>query len=349
MLPISILIPTRNCAALVPEHLQSLRDWMDLAEEVVVVDSDSRDGTVELLRSGLAHPRVRFLNHPPGLYQSWNFGIQNAGAKYIYIATVGDGISRGGIGHLFDVAERFQSDVVISKPDFVSAGGQALPGQRWPVDVILRRLRIDRPRLLSTAEQFLFMATNLWGSILGSSASNLYRADCLKQRPFPTEYGTTGDSGWSILNIFEVKIAITPERFSTFRFHEKSYAPEDYHIEALLLKLFRLVQCVVARQRTGNFAARRILDEVRWTELESALELVPFWQAKLEHYRKERLPWFLNPRAWQARAARNQAERRISDITDDVVAASRRSASTLEAPRTGAAPAGRGPGAGPHR
>ncbi len=333
MLPISVLVPTRDCAALVPDHLESLRGWLELAEEVVVVDSDSRDGTVELLHAGLAHPRLRFLNHPPGLYQSWNFGIQNVGAKYVYIATVGESITRGGIEHLFDLAERFQSDVVISKPDFVSADGRALPDQRWPIDVILRRLRIHRPRMLTTAEQFLFAVTNLWGAILGSSASNLYRADCLKQRPFPTEYGSVGDSAWSLLNIFGVTIAILPERFSTFRFHEKSYPTADDHFESLHLKLFRLAQSVVARQRTRNSAVPRILDEVRWPELEAALELVPVRQAKLEQYRQQKIPWYLNPRAWQVRAARNQAEKRISQITAGVVAASRGSVSRLEAPR----------------
>jgi glycosyltransferase involved in cell wall biosynthesis len=332
MLPISVLIPTRNCAALVPGHLESLKAWLDLAEEVVVVDSDSRDGTVELLRAGLVHPRVKFLNHPPGLYQSWNFGIQNADAKYIYIATVGDSITREGLEHLFDAAERFQSDVVISKPGFVSATGQALPDQRWPIDVILGRLQIQRPQLLSTAEQFLFAVTNLWGAILGSSASNLYRADCLKQRPFPTEFGTAGDSGWSILNIFEVRIAITPERFSTFRFHEKAYAPGEYHVESVLLKLFHLAQSVVARQRPRHAAVARILDEIRWTELEEALAQVPIRQARLEHYRRQIIPWFLNPWAWRVRAARIRAERRINEITEGVLPMARRSGASLEVP-----------------
>ena len=292
MLPISVLVPTRDCAALVPDHLESLRGWLELAEEVMVVDSDSRDGTVELLHAGLAHPRLKFLNHPPGLYQSWNFGIQNVGAKYVYIATVGESITRGGIEYLFDLAERFQSDVVTSKPDFVSANGRALPDQHWPIDDILRRLRIQRPRVLTTAEQFLLAVTNLWGAILGSSASNLYRADCLKQRPFPTEYGLGGDLAWSLLNIFEVTIAIPPERFSTFCFHEKAYATADYHVESLRLKLFRLAQSVVARQRTRNSAVPRILDEVRWIEIETGLELAINRQAKLEQYRQQKIPWY---------------------------------------------------------
>jgi glycosyltransferase involved in cell wall biosynthesis len=303
----------------VPSHLESLRTWIDLAEEVVVVDSDSRDGTLELLRAGLSHPRVKFLNHPPGLYQSWNFGIQNAGAKYIYIATAGDSITRRGVEQLFEVAEKFQSDVVISKPAFVNAAGEALPDDRWPIDVILDHLQIERPRLLSTAEQFIFAVTNLWGAILGSSASNLYRADCLKQRPFPTDYGHGGDAGWVILNIFDVKIAITPERFSTFRRHETS----DFHFQSLALKLFHLAQTVVDQEKSRNPAISAILEQVHWTELAEALVVAGNEHARLEQCRRQKLPWYLNPGAWQARATRNRAEKRVSGIMDRVVAASR--------------------------
>jgi glycosyltransferase involved in cell wall biosynthesis len=315
MLPISILIPTRNCASLVPGHIESLRSWIDLAEEVVVVDSDSKDGTVELLRAGLSHPRVKFLNHPPGLYQSWNFGIQNVSAKYIYIATVGDSITRAGVEHLFELAEKFQSDVVISKPSFVNAEGEALPDENWPIDVIINCLQIKSPRLLTTAEQFFFAVTNPWGAILGSSASDLYRADCLKQRPFPTEYGTAGDAGWGFLNIFDVKIGITPERFSTFRFHEKAYTAADYYVESLVLKLFRLAQSVIAAQEKTNPTVPAILEQARWPELVRALEVARTHHARLEKCREQSFPWFINPAAWQARATRNKAEREISKIT----------------------------------
>ncbi len=316
---IGVLIPTRNCASLLPGHIRSLMAWIDLAEEIIVVDSDSRDGTVELLRAGLSHPRVKFLTHPPGLYQSWNFGIQNVSAKYIYVATVGDPIERRGIQQLYDVAETFQSDVVISKPRFISEAGEPLPDDRWPIDVILERLRIQRPELLTTAEQFLIAVTNTWGAILGSSASNLYRTDFLKPRPFPTEYGTAGDGGWGIEHIFDVKMAVTPERFSSFRQHEKAYPLADYHVESLASKLFFLAQAVVARQRKTNPAVESILREVSWTELEKSLDTARLAQSSLESLRHRGLPWFLNPAAWRARSVRNRAEATVSRIMDRVV------------------------------
>lgn len=43
-LPVGILIPTRNAAALWRDHLPQLQQVIEVAEEVVVVDSESNDG-----------------------------------------------------------------------------------------------------------------------------------------------------------------------------------------------------------------------------------------------------------------------------------------------------------------
>jgi hypothetical protein len=174
--------------------------------------------------------------------------------------------------------------------------------------------------LLTTKELFLFATTNTWGAILGSSASNLYRTDCLKQRPFPTEYGKSGDGGWGIQNMFEVKIAVTPERFSTFHQHPRTHSRDGYHMESLALKLFRLAQHVVAQQRTRDTALPEILEAVHWAELEPALNASGVEQDNLERLRHRKTPWFLQPAAWRARQARGQARRKIDQITRRVLA-----------------------------
>ncbi len=315
-----VLIPTRNCAALVPEHIASLLSWADLAEEIVVVDSGSEDGTVDQLRAGLRHARVTYLTHPPGLYQSWNFGIQNISAKYVYIATVGDAITRAGLEHLWQVAEEFGSDLVISKPRFINADGQALPDSRWLMDEILEGRKLEGPAPLSRTEQFLFTVSNPWCALTGSSASNLYRTDFLKQRPFPTDFGLAGDGAWGVQNIFDLKIAVTPRRFSTFRAHPKSYPMADYRVDSLGLQLFRLAQKVVAEQRVRNAAAAEILEAARWAELEPALNEAALAQDELDRLRRAKTPWLLQPAAWRARRARSRARRIIRQITGRVLA-----------------------------
>jgi len=317
---IGVLIPTRNCAPLLPEHIASLLPWIDRAEEIVVVDSESQDGTVAMLKAGLPPARTTYWTHPPGLYQSWNFGMQKVRAKYVYIATVGDAITRPGLEHLLQVAEEFQCDLVMSKPHFINAAGQALPDSRWLIDEILEGRRMVRPELLSTADQFLFTVTHLWCALPGSSASSLYRTDCLRQRPFPLEFGTAGDGAWGVQNIFDFKIAVTPQRFSTFRQHPKAYSLAGYHVDSLALKLFRLAQNVIAEQRSRNPALPEILEAVHWAELEPALNIAALAQDELDRLRRAKTPWMLQPAAWRARLARGQARGQISQITRRVLA-----------------------------
>jgi hypothetical protein len=66
MLPLGVVIPTKNSMPYLPRHVEGLRPWLDLAAEVVVVDSYSTDGTVDFLRANLGHPELRFTSHPPG-------------------------------------------------------------------------------------------------------------------------------------------------------------------------------------------------------------------------------------------------------------------------------------------
>lgn len=61
---IGVVIPTLNCAHLLPDHLDSMQPWLDLVEQIVVVDSYSDDGTWEMLQKRLAgHPQGRLFTN----------------------------------------------------------------------------------------------------------------------------------------------------------------------------------------------------------------------------------------------------------------------------------------------
>src|SRR5438046_3368389 len=124
MLALGVVIPTKNSMAYLPRHVAGLQPWLELAAEVVVVDSHSTDGTVGFLRANLRHPALRFTDHPPGLYASWNHGVAEISSKYVFIATTGDTITREGVCQLVEAAESLGCDVVISKPTFCDAAGR---------------------------------------------------------------------------------------------------------------------------------------------------------------------------------------------------------------------------------
>lgn len=304
---IGVVVPTLNCAHLLPDHLESMQPWLDLAEQIVVVDSHSEDGTWEMLRERLAgHPGSEFHQRPRGLYQSWNYGISRLKTDFTYVSTVGDSITRAGLEHLKEVAAKFKADVVISKPIFIEEAGEVCSDQtKWPIDDIIRSLKIEQPVALNEWEKLLFQIVNPVDAILGSSASNLYRTDSLQRMPFPTEFGTVGDGAWGLKNAFVYRLAVTPESFSTFRRHVKAYSKSDYKVTDLNRQLFELLHSTLL-EGIDESPQRRLDADV--LECSNIIETVRFrmqWQERLEEVRTAWLPWIFNPSAWKARTMRN--------------------------------------------
>ena len=303
-LSISVIVPTLNAAQLLPAHLTSMQPWLDRVHEVIVVDSHSEDASVEIIRSQLKHPNLRILQHPRGLYQSWNHGIQQATAKYVYMSTVGDAICADGLRQLHDMSEHLACDIAISKPHFIREDGSAAGETLWPIDDIIATLNVRHPVRLEGLTLVLFTAVNITGAILGSSASNLYRTQVFQRRPFPTNFGTVGDGAWGVTNMFDYKLGVTAARFSTFREHPKAYAKSVYAIEDLNWKLFQLLTEVWEKRLIIDPALRIMADRTSCGEVLSLVQDHLEWNRRLETERARRIPWILNPSAWRARRQR---------------------------------------------
>jgi glycosyltransferase involved in cell wall biosynthesis len=314
MLPLGVVIPTKNSMPYLPAHLEKLREWQDLAQEIVVVDSFSTDGTVDFLKSNLAHPKISFLSHPPGLYQSWNHGVAHISARHTYMSTTGDTIARAGIEKLVAAAESLAADVVISKPAFRQRDGQPAADISWPIDDIIATLGITTPRKLAKLEAMVFAAVHATGALLGSSASNLYRTEILRRLPFPTEFGTAGDGAWGLMHAAEATWVVAPGKFSTFLIHptnasadeKKSYRESRRPDEVLRVSTERWLG-------QGSVAANE-LDLIRWKEL---LDCVTRWldnKIAYDRLRTGRTPWSLNPVAWITRSRRNREWSRLKKI-----------------------------------
>lgn len=307
MLPIGVIIPTRNSAAMLPGHIAALREWIGSVQQVVVVDSFSNDGTVELLKDGLRHPHVEFLSHPPGLYQSWNFGIQQLKGKYTYVATVGDATTLAGLTHLLDSAERFGSDLVLSPPRFLTESGTVAEGKRWTLHHYLEAQQISAAAAIPRAH--LFLASVLAGTagMMGSSASNLYRTEVFQARPFPTEFGHIGDTAWGVANGLHVRTAVTAEPCASFVIHAGGGNFSREREDELGVKLLGL-----ARDTLRNALQTKTIppEAGAFEEIIGRYESLHRFgrDADRLYYdlRARRFPWFLRPTAWKARRERNR-------------------------------------------
>ncbi|MBB5352643.1 glycosyltransferase involved in cell wall biosynthesis [Haloferula luteola] len=219
VLPVGIVVPVKQCRPALDAHIADLLELLPHVEQVVVVDSASTDGTMEALQAALQHPGAEFHDRPPGLYQAWNFGISQVTSRYVYMATVGDCIGLKGLQQLVQTAESLQVDAVISPPELVNDSGQAL-GKTWPVHELVRERKLEAPVVLPVREWLGRCLAAYPATLIGSSASNLYRADFLQAHPLPVEYGHAGDAAWAVKMSFQARWAVDPTVPSKFWIHE---------------------------------------------------------------------------------------------------------------------------------
>jgi glycosyltransferase involved in cell wall biosynthesis len=127
---LSVLLPTYQCRGLMDRYLAAMSEWADLADEIIVIDSRSTDGTLEPIREHPRHPGLRIIERDRGLYASWNEGLAATSGRWIYISTAGETISRRQLELLLAKGDAMQADVVISPSDYVDESGRPTPKAR---------------------------------------------------------------------------------------------------------------------------------------------------------------------------------------------------------------------------
>jgi glycosyltransferase involved in cell wall biosynthesis len=316
---LGVVIPTKNSRPYLPAHLKGLGEWLDLAAEVVVVDSFSTDGTLEYLREHLKHPRVTYATHPPGLYASWNHGIAQVQAEFVFIATTGDLITREGVQKLLRAANDLKCDVVISKPAFRDLNDQPLPDNWWPIDDIIATLNLTAPQRLAKLEAVIFAVMQMKGAILGSSASNLYRTELMKRLPFPTEFGTTGDGAWGLQHAAEAVFGVVPGHFSSFLVHPAGGSDAEKKTYREAARADAVLKAAMELWRRNGAINDDEFARLHWPELMD--ELTSYLNAKsaFDRNRREGLPWILNPSAWKNRFARERATARLQKLRREIL------------------------------
>jgi len=224
---ISVVIPTLNCRYLLEPVIEKLREIVALTGEVIVVDSYSEDGSLEFLRERLGHPNIQFHTRPKGLYAAWNYGIDHCTKNWIYIATAGDIISAEDLRFLHSTAECSGVDVVCAPPVFIGENGDRCDDLKWPIFEILRD-HPDRdlvclsPLHLACLAVKLGRASKYYKGWLGSSASNIYRSEFLKENKFSTKVGRSGDTFWGITNSRRASVIFCRRRCGRFVIHRRS-------------------------------------------------------------------------------------------------------------------------------
>ncbi|MCX7887717.1 MAG: glycosyltransferase family 2 protein [Verrucomicrobiae bacterium] len=320
-LPIGVVIPTYQSMPLLPAHVESMTPWLSQVREIVVVDSYSTDGSLEYLKRCLRHPNVRFFHTPRGAHLSFNYAVAQLHSPYTYFSTVGDSISLDGLNHLYSVATKLDADVVVSPPSFVfdQVTPKSLPV--WPPHQICKQFDLREPTVFTGLSLYLIALRFQPDAITGSMASVLYRTSTIRERPLPcnTEYPLAADAAWVISNAFDIRLAITPQVFSTFRFHSKPYPlPADFTPEQAKQTLFDLAVRVLHNEIAEDSSLRQKSVTLRLDELLKHLEELDRSRRELRKLRKEQRPWFFYPSVWRARQNRDAMRAQLNAFLDSV-------------------------------
>lgn len=314
MLPLGVVIPTKNSMPYLPHHVAGLQPWLDLATEVVVVDSHSTDGDLDFLRANLRHPALRFTSHPPELYASWNHGITQISSKYVYLATTGDAITLEGVGQLVEAAESLACDLVISRPTYCDVAGQAQPHAPWPADAVIATLDVEQTYRLRQIEAVIFAAVHASNALTSSCASDLFRREIFQRHPFPTDLGTSGDAAWGWMHAAEVTWGVVPDKFYTFTLHPTNASTAEKQSHQTAQRADAVLRAAMDSWRRSGVITEQTLPREIWENLMTGL--TSYFDAKgaFDQDRHGSVPWVLNPRAGKSRMQRERAARKLHSL-----------------------------------
>lgn len=302
MSSLGLVIPTYNSRRFLERHVQGLLPWIDLVEEIVVVDSHSSDGSAEFLEERLPHPNLRIVAHPPGLYASWNHGIAQLRTDYFIMSTTGDTISRDGVGKLLQCAEEGSCDVVLSKPVFRDLQDRT-HHIRWPVDDLLAGMNPGQSRCLTGLEALIYAVGRPDSALLGSSASNIYRTAFFRNRPFPLDWGVAGDAGWVWLHGAEARWGVVAGAYSCFLLHPPQSDAVDRR-PPVPRRADAALSDSVPRWLAQGVVSPWELACIGWDRLVRSLGSYLDLKQGLDQDREVGSPWFLRSSSWRKRRSR---------------------------------------------
>jgi glycosyltransferase involved in cell wall biosynthesis len=303
---LGLVIPTYNSHRYLKRHVKGLLSWIDLVQEIMVVDSHSTDGSAEFLQEHLPHPNLRVVQHPPGLYASWNSGVAQLQTEFFIMSTTGDTISRDGVEKLMQCAGDGQCDIVISKPIFRDLADR-VHDIRWPIDDILEKAPVvGGCQFLSGLEALVYAMARPDSALLGSSASNLYRTRFFQERPFPLDWGVGGDGGWVWEHAAEARWGVLSGNYSTFLIHPPQSQKKDLR-PAVKHELDEVLGRSVERWVSQGVITQNDLEKIGWPSLQKSLRNYLDTKESFDATRRKKGLWILRPSAWMQRSRRKKA------------------------------------------
>src|SRR5437773_2964853 len=106
--PVTVCVPIYNGALYIRDAIESILNQTVIPQEIIVSDSGSSDGTVNIIRDHVERTRVKLIILPtktPGMVANWNSAIRAASGKYIKFLFQDDLLHANCLEEMVKVAE----------------------------------------------------------------------------------------------------------------------------------------------------------------------------------------------------------------------------------------------------
>jgi len=218
---VSICIPVYNTVTYLRECLNSAIAQTRPADEILILDSCSDDGSWEIIQEFSERcPIIRAWQGPRGLYKSWNTLIREAKSEWIYILTSDDTMKADCLEQFLNASyEVPEASIIMCALEFIDEASRVLQGawRRVP-GVFLFEHWLDVPHLRSgpaEAQRVMHISTTII-SITGA----LIRKQVYEDTGyFPEDAGPRADFLWYIKGTRISDVCYIPEVLATWRRH----------------------------------------------------------------------------------------------------------------------------------
>ena len=305
---ITIMVPAFECVAYLKEHSFSLRNYRNLGCQVLWVASPSPDGTDKVAQQICNETGDQFLLSPPGLYESWNFGIARVKTEFVAISTISDTYINEDLFILEDLLNTLSADICFTPPAVIKLSHKEISElNTWP---IFRFADYFAPFSNKICPQDLLTAVQLSSGlscVLGSWASILARTSVLKSFPFPTNYSHYGDAAWFYKNLLSLKFVFKADPIARFRCHDKPSSRQlDPHLAYLQCKELQKKLIQRAHNKGG------IIEDFLYFYRSYRVVLHKLNKTRGRHPRRF---WWINPKAWLLRFLTRQKNAKLKALS----------------------------------